>query len=75
MDKELLIHAQEIVAEVTVATAGAPNEASLRHELEKMPLTFGVFPLTRRLRYSIYIVWTRISLLRSAESTVYPKRN
>lgn len=36
VDKELLIHAQEIVAEVTVATAGAPNEASLRHELEKI---------------------------------------
>jgi hypothetical protein len=29
-----LIHAHEIAAEASIATAGSPNEATLRHELE-----------------------------------------
>ena len=34
MLEQLLTHAVEIVAEAAAVTAGAPNEASLRHELE-----------------------------------------
>jgi len=34
MNRSLADHARELVGEAAVATSGAPNEASLRHELE-----------------------------------------
>ncbi len=60
MDRELLIHAREIVAEVTIATAGTPNETSLRHELEKI--------LERHCR-ALGIPWVPFQLDRTISSS------
>ena len=56
MNPELSAHTAAIVSEVRTATAGSPNEASLRHELEAI--------LERHCR-AIHIPWTPFQLDRA----------